>query len=130
MAASTVFAPELTAPVMSASEIADGYLNAQEASSIQVAVTLTNGMHAGDVVSVTVNGQLGYPLVTSHTITTADLAAGQVTIDLHPTALPQGGASLTATLTSGGDGATATSARHSRSIILWSIGAILPGAGT
>ncbi|MET7142718.1 Ig-like domain-containing protein [Xanthomonas sp. PPL139] len=99
-------APDLSPPLLSVPEAGDTWINAAEiGNGIQVAVQLRPNMLVGQVVTVHFAGQNGYEVDVSHTLTSADLSAGNVLVSVLPpsggAALPQGAATVTADLNGG-----------------------------
>ncbi len=102
----TAFAPDLSAPLLSVPEAADGYLNAQELTDgIQTLVDISPSVRAGDTVNVTFSGQNGYVVTATQVVTAADVAAGFVGVTVSPAAgqaaFPEGASSLTARVNAG-----------------------------
>ncbi|MDV0439043.1 Ig-like domain-containing protein [Xanthomonas sacchari] len=105
-APSLLTAPDLSPPLLSVAEASDTWINAAEiGDGIQVAVQLRPNMLVGQVVTVHFAGQNGYEVDVSHTLTSADLSAGNVLVSVLPpsggAALPQGAATVTADLNGG-----------------------------
>ncbi|MBB6366353.1 hypothetical protein FHR56_001466 [Xanthomonas sacchari] len=99
-------APDLSPPLLSVAEAGDTWINAAEiGNGIQVAVQLRPNMLVGQVVTVHFAGQNGYEVDVSHTLTSADLSAGNVLVSVLPpsggAALPQGAATVTVDLNGG-----------------------------
>ncbi|KMM77319.1 hypothetical protein ACP93_00205 [Xanthomonas sp. NCPPB 1128] len=99
-------APDLSPPLLSVPEAGDTWINAAEiGDGIQVVVQLRPNMLVGQVVTVHFAGQNGYVVDVPHTLTSADLAAGNVIVSVLPpsggAALPQGAATVTADLNGG-----------------------------
>ncbi|MCW0403602.1 Ig-like domain-containing protein [Xanthomonas sacchari] len=99
-------APDLSPPLLSVPEAGDTWINAAEiGDGIQVVVQLRPNMLVGQVVTVHFAGQNGYVVDVPHTLTSGDLAAGNVVVSVLPpsggAALPQGAATVTADLNGG-----------------------------
>ncbi|WP_295923254.1 Ig-like domain-containing protein, partial [uncultured Xanthomonas sp.] len=99
-------APDLSPPLLSVPEAGDTWINAAEiGDGIQVVVQLRPNMLVGQVVTVHFAGQNGYVVDVPHTLTSGDLAAGNVVVSVLPpsggAALPQGAATITADLNGG-----------------------------
>ncbi|MBB4866733.1 hypothetical protein HNP46_005640 [Pseudomonas nitritireducens] len=99
-------APDLTRPVLTIAEAADGYINKAElADGIQVRVGLTAGARAGQTLTLTYNGPGGYTYSQGHVLTAAEILAGVALITVLPTAgvgvIPQGAATITADVNGG-----------------------------
>ncbi|WP_106639813.1 Ig-like domain-containing protein [Allosphingosinicella vermicomposti] len=106
----TAFAPDLSAPLITVPEAADGYLNGAELTDgIQVDVDIAPGVRAGDVINVTFTGQNGYEVTVAHTVTEADRTAGGVTVTVTPppdqAEFPEGPATITASVNGGEESA-------------------------
>jgi hypothetical protein len=102
-------APDLVPPVIAVPEAADTFINGTElADGIQVAVEIRPTMQVGQTVTVEFAGQNGYETTTSYVLTSADIAAGTVTVTVLPGdglgPFPQGASTITASV---GAGATA-----------------------
>jgi hypothetical protein len=105
-APTTIYALDLAPPTLSVAEAADGYINAVEISNgIQVQVGLRPTMQAGQTLTLKFVGQNGYEQSLSHTLTTAEISAGNVNLTLTPQGgngpFPQGAASITADVSGG-----------------------------
>ncbi len=97
-------APNLSAPIISVPEALDTYINAAEAADgIQVRVGLATGVRAGDTVTLTYTGTGGYTFNQTHTVTAAEVLAGNAVVSVVPPAgsFPQGAASVTAHINNG-----------------------------
>ena len=102
----TASAPDLATPLFSVPEAADTWVNAAEiGDGIQVDVTLRPTMRAGQVVTVKFAGQSGYEAEASHTLTVADILAGNVIVAITPPGgngpFPEGAATVTAEMVNG-----------------------------
>jgi len=105
-AAIQIQAPDLTRPVLTIAEAADGYINKAElADGIQVRVGLTAGARAGQTLTLRYNGPAGYTFTQAHVLTAAEITAGVVLVTMLPTAgvavIPQGAATVTADVNGG-----------------------------
>lgn len=105
-AAIQIQAPDLTRPVLTIAEAADGYINKAELSDgIQVRVGLTAGARAGQTLTLRYNGPGGYSYTQAHVLTAAEILAGVALVTVLPAAgvgvIPQGAATLTADVNGG-----------------------------
>ncbi|WP_445004089.1 BapA/Bap/LapF family large adhesin [Halomonas mongoliensis] len=87
------------APVLAIAEADDGFINADElADGIQAVVTLTEGTQEGDTVTVTLTDADGIDHEFTHTVTAAEVTAGEVELDLDGD-FAEGAASAVAVIT-------------------------------
>ncbi|MCP1626221.1 Ig-like domain-containing protein [Pseudomonas nitroreducens] len=105
-AAIQIQAPDLTRPLLTIAEAADGYINKAElADGIQVRVGLTAGARAGQTLTLRYNGPGGYTFSQAHVLTAAEITAGVVLVTMLPAAgvaaIPQGAATVTADVNGG-----------------------------
>src|SRR5690554_1304270 len=71
------------APVLAIAEADNGFINAEElADGIQAVVTLTEGTQEGDTVTVTLSDAEGVEHTFEHSVTAAEVTAGEVEMDL------------------------------------------------
>ncbi|MDN6860982.1 Ig-like domain-containing protein [Pseudomonas sp. CAN2814] len=99
-------APDLTRPVLTIAEAADGYINKAELSDgIQVRVGLTAGARAGQTLTLRYTGPGGYTFSQAHVLTSAEILAGVALVTMLPAAgvgvIPQGAATVTADVNGG-----------------------------
>ncbi|WP_232493692.1 Ig-like domain-containing protein [Novosphingobium kaempferiae] len=105
-----LIAPDYAPPAFTVVEVADGWLNADEAANgIEVEISLRPTMQVGQIVTVTLNGQGGYQVQVSHELTSADVTAGIVLLNISPAggiaSLPQGPANITTSIDGGASSA-------------------------
>lgn len=101
-----IIAPDYAPPAFTIAEVADGWLNADEAANgIEVEILLRPTMQVGQIVTATLNGQGGYQVQISHVLTSADVIAGILLLNISPAggaaSLPQGPATITASMDGG-----------------------------
>ncbi|WP_442962698.1 Ig-like domain-containing protein, partial [Pseudomonas sp. Leaf48] len=108
------------APTVAIAEAAGGINSAELADGIQAVVGLTPGTQVGDVITLTANDGTN-DVVTSHTVTQADLTAGNVALTLAGT-YADGNYSISAVISDAAGNSSAPS-----SPLLFSVDATSPG---
>lgn len=98
-----LIAPDLAPPTVTVAEVADGWLNANEAADgIQAEISLRPTMQAGQAITATLVAQGSYQIQVTHVLTQADLLAGLISLSINPVggvaSLPQGPATITASI--------------------------------